>query len=134
MPDYLLDTNHASKIMAGDEDLKQHLENFRESGSKFGISMTVLGELYFAVFASKRKDENLNHLESFLNSILIWKYDKRAAKEFGKIQSEQKSKGCPIPPTDAQIAAVARAKNLTILSDNKHFTYVEVPTESWLTS
>lgn len=134
MADYLLDTNHASKIMAGDENLKQHLENSREAGDKFGISITVLGELYFAVFASKRKEENLDHLMSFLDSVLLWKYDQKAAKEFGKIQSEQKSKGRPIPPTDAQIAAVARIQNLTILSEDKHFSYVDVPTKNWLTS
>ncbi len=134
MPDYLLDTNHASKIMAGNENLQQHLENSHETGSKFGISMTVLGELYFAVFASQRKDENLNNLKSFLDSVLLWKYDKQAAQEFGKIQSEQKSKGRPIPPTDAQIAAVARVNNLVVLSDDKHFSYIDVPTESWFTS
>ncbi|MFB6214768.1 MAG: PIN domain-containing protein [Candidatus Bipolaricaulia bacterium] len=134
MAGYLLDTNHASKVMAGDENLRRHLENSRETGSKFGISMTVLGELYFAVFASQRKNENLNHLRAFLDSILLLKYDEKAAKEFGKIQSEQKSKGRPIPPTDAQIAAVARIQNLTILSEDKHFTYIDVPVENWLTS
>lgn len=134
MPNYLLDTNHASKVMGGNEILKTHLEDSRQTGSKFGISMTVLGELYYAVFASQRKDENLNHLKSFLDSILIWKYAQKAAKEFGKIQSEQKSKGRPIPPTDAQIAAVARVHDLTVLSDDRHFTYVNVPRENWLAS
>jgi predicted nucleic acid-binding protein len=36
----------------------------------FGISITVLGELYYAVYASQRKKENLAHLKAF-QSFLI---------------------------------------------------------------
>lgn len=129
---YLLDTNHASKLMAGNEELRSNLRDSKETGDRFGISMTVLGELYFATFASQRKDENLNHLKTFLSSVLLWKYDERAAREFGKIQAEQKSKGRPVPASDAQIAAVARVNNLTVLSDDKHFAYIELSTKNWL--
>ena len=132
--DYLLDTNHVSKIMEGNRCLEKNLENSRGKGDKFGISMTILGELYFAVYASRRKSENLKHLESFLDSILLWSYDDMAAKEFGKIQAEQKSKGRPVPAMDAQIAAVARVNDLTILSNDRHFNYIDVSTKNWLSS
>jgi predicted nucleic acid-binding protein len=47
---------------------------------------------------------------------------------------EQKTKGRPIPPIDAQIAAVARLRNLTVLTADHHFQYVDRLTiENWLT-
>jgi len=42
----------------------------RGTGDMFGISITVLGELYYAVYASQRKKENLAHLKAF-QSFLI---------------------------------------------------------------
>ena len=54
---------------------------------------------------------------------------------FGRIQAEQKGKGKTIPASDAQIAAVARLHKLTILSNDRHFTFVsKLPIESWLSS
>lgn len=56
-----------------------------------------------------------------------------AAEEYGKIQAEQKAKGRPVPPPDAQIAAVARKNNLTILTADKHFDYIDgIMVENWL--
>lgn len=95
--------------------------------------MTILGELYYAAYASRRKKENLARLKAFLNSVILWEYNHPAAEEFGRIQAEQKAKGKPIPPSDAQIAAVARLHNLTILSDNRHLTFVSnLSVDNWL--
>ncbi|MCF6150258.1 MAG: type II toxin-antitoxin system VapC family toxin [Candidatus Kuenenia sp.] len=57
--DYLFDTNHACKILEGKESLSLRINDFKNSGSRFGISVSILGELFFAVYASKRKEENL---------------------------------------------------------------------------
>ncbi|MEA3341312.1 MAG: PIN domain-containing protein [Chloroflexota bacterium] len=107
----------------------------RAQEDTFGVSMTVLGELYYAVYASQRKQENLARLKAFLDSVILWEYDRPAAEEFGRIQAEQKTKGKPIPSSDAQIAAVARLHNLKILSNDRHFTFVSnLAIESWLSS
>lgn len=135
MTDYLVDTNHVSKILEGEEKLKARLQKAKETEDTFSISMTVLGELYYAVYASQRKKENLARLKAFLDSVILWGYDRPAAEEFGRIQAEQKAKGKPIPASDAQIAAVARLHKLTILSNDRHFTFVSnLPIESWLSS
>jgi tRNA(fMet)-specific endonuclease VapC len=56
-----------------------------------------------------------------------------AAEEYGRIRAELKAKGRPIPGTDAQIAAVARLHDLTVLSTDHHFQYVDnLRVESWL--
>jgi len=135
MTDYLVDTNHVSKILEGEKKLKARLQKTKGTGDTFSISMTVLGELYYAVYASQRKQENLARRKAFLDSVILWEYDRPAAEEFGRIQAEQKAKGEPIPSSDAQIAAVARLHNLKILSNDRHFTFVSnLPIESWLSS
>ena len=131
--DYLLDTNHASKILEGNESLSLRISTLKNSDSRFSISVSVLGELFFAVYASKRRKENLLQLKGFLEDIILWDYDVTAAEEFGKIQAEQKAKGKPIPSIDAQIAAVARIHNLTVLTTDKHFSFVDgLSIENWL--
>lgn len=135
MINYLVDTNHVSKILEGEKKLKSQLQKAKGAGDTFGISITVLGELYYAVYASRRKQENLAGLKALLHSVILWEYDHSAAEEFGRIQAEQKAKGKPIPSSDAQIAAVARLHNLRILSNDRHFTFVSnLAIESWLSA
>ena len=131
--DYLLDTNHASKILEGNESLSLRISTLKNSDSRFSISVSVLGELFFAVYASKRREENLLQLKGFLEDVILWDYDVTSSEEFGKIQAEQKAKGKPIPSIDAQIAAVARIHNLTVLTTDKHFSFVDgLSIENWL--
>jgi predicted nucleic acid-binding protein len=57
MANYLLDTNHASPMMALAEPLLTRIQQAQAQGHDFGISMTVLGELYHAVYSSQRRAE-----------------------------------------------------------------------------
>jgi len=130
---YLLDTNHASKLLEGNKPLFSKVRALKNSGSRFGISMSILGELFFAVYASKRREKNLQQLKLFLEDVILWNYDIAAAEEFGKIQAEQKAKGKPIPSIDAQIAAVARIHNVTVLTTDQHFKFVDgLSIDNWL--
>lgn len=133
MADYLLDTNHASKLMAQEEPITSRIRQAQAVGNRFGISITVLGELYYGVYASQRRKENLNRVRALLNAFILWPLQEVAAEEFGRIQAEQKAKGRPIPPLDAQIAAVARVNALTLLTADRHFQFVDRLTiENWL--
>jgi len=129
---YLLDTNHASWLMAQQSPIVVRLHQAQTAGDQFGIPVTVLGELYYAVYASQRRAENLRRLQSLAGALLLWPFDALAAQEFGRIQAEQKAQGRPIPPLDAQIAAVARVNDLVILTDDRHFTFVDgINVENW---
>jgi len=131
--DYLFDTNHASKLLEGNKSLSSKVHALENSGSRFGISMSILGELFFAVYASKRREKNLHQLKLFLEDVILWNYDRAAAEEFGKIQAEQKTKGKPIPSVDTQIAAVARIHNITVLTTDRHFNFVDgLKIDNWL--
>lgn len=94
------------------------------SGDRFGLSITVLAELYYAVHASRRHQENSSRLRELAGALLLWPFDEEAAEEFGRIQAEQRFAGRPIPPLDAQIAAVARVRGLIVLTSDRHFRFV----------
>jgi tRNA(fMet)-specific endonuclease VapC len=133
MPDYLLDTNHATRLLSGSEALSRRLGSVAATDATYGIPVTVLGELFYAAYASERRQENLEALHNFISDIIVWPFDQSAADEFGKIQAEQKAKGRPIPPTDAQIASVARLHELIVLTADRHFGYIGgLKVENWL--
>lgn len=133
MTDYLLDTNHAAKIMGSPAQLRTLLSHKGQAGDRFFVSITVLSELYFAAYASSRQAANLQNINIFLTHIPVLDFDATAAEEYGRIKAELKVKGRPIPGTDAQIAAVARIHNLIVLSADRHFQYVDnLPVENWL--
>jgi tRNA(fMet)-specific endonuclease VapC len=133
MADYLLDTNHASKLMAGEEPIVSRIRQAQAAGDRLGLSVTVLGKLYYAVYASQRRQENSQRLHGLLEALILWPFDELAAEEFGRIQAEQKAKGRPISPMDAQVAAVARVHELTLLTADRHFQFVDLPAlENWL--
>ena len=132
MTDYLLDTNHVSWLMAQHEVLTARFRQAQNAGDRFGISVIILGELYYAVYASERHDDNLRRLRTWVSALWVWPFDALAAEEFGRIQAEQKVKGRPIPPLDAQIAAVARINDLVLLTDDRYFTFVDgIAIENW---
>lgn len=132
MARYLLDTNHASRLMGNDARIVAKVQHAQQTGAEFGISMTILGELYFAVYASQHQAQNLYRLTRLLTTLQIYPFNQLAAEEFGRIQAEQKAKGRPIPPLDAQIAAVARQHGLTVLTSDRHFDFIDaLSIEDW---
>lgn len=135
LAEYLLDTNHASKLMAGADPLTSRVRSAHDDGNRFGLSITVLGELFFAVFASRRQEENLRRLQALAASLSLWPFDGSAAELFGRIRVEQRTAGRPIPPLDVQIAVVARAHQLVLLAADYHFQLVAgLAVENWLTT
>ena len=133
MATYLIDTNHASAFMSSAQPVLEHITRLAKRGERFHLCITVVGELYFAVYASKRRRHNLANLERLLERIAVLDFDMAAANEYGYVQAELKAKGRPIPGTDAQIAAIARLHNLTVLSADRHFQHVDnLRVENWL--
>lgn len=130
---YLLDTNHASRLMGNDERIVARVRQAEKIDDEFSISMTIVGELYYAVYASRHHLRNLQRLTQLLNALQIYPFDRAAADEFGRIQAEQKAKGRPIPPLDAQIAAVARRHGMTVLTADRHFDMIDgAIVENWV--
>jgi tRNA(fMet)-specific endonuclease VapC len=133
MTSYLLDTNHAAKVMGSTERLHTLITQRGRAEDRFFISITVLGELYYAAYASSRQAYNLQNIDNLLNHIPVLGFDAAAAQEYGRIKAELKTKGRPIPGTDAQIAAVARLHDLVVLSADRHFQHIDnLQVEIWM--
>lgn len=133
LPAYLLDTNHACAFMSERQPLTERIRQLASEGVRFYLCMTVVGELYFAVYASQRKVSNMLHLKNLLARIGVLDFDDNVAEQYGQLQAEQKSKGRPIPSSDAQIAATARVYDLVLLSADHHMRQVDnLLVENWL--
>lgn len=119
--------------MAGETLLTERIRQQYVGDHRFGISTTVLAELYYAVYASGRRARNMEKLRRMVSALALWPFDTTGAEEFGRIQAEQRAKGRPIPPMDAQIAAVTRQYGLTLLTADQHFQWVDgISLENWL--
>lgn len=131
---YHFDTNHAIAHLNGDPRLLSHLNAAQSTAVAFAINTTVLGELYYGAYASRRSTDNVTRLAAFVGRLVLIEFDAAAAQEFGRIKAEQRVKGKPIPTADAQIAAVARIRGLTVLTNDAHFQFVgNLSIANWLT-
>ncbi|MBN1583792.1 MAG: hypothetical protein JXA89_24005 [Anaerolineae bacterium] len=85
MASYLIDTNHASAFMLNLQPVTKQIAELAQRGERFYLCMTVVGELYFAVYASMRRDSNMRHLQRLLERIAILDFDQAVAQEYGRI-------------------------------------------------
>jgi predicted nucleic acid-binding protein len=98
MTDYLLDTNHASKLMAQEEPIVSRVRQAQVGGDRFGLSVTVPGELYYAVYASQRRQENLRRLQGLLNALILWPFNELAAEALEPFRPNRKQKAALFHP------------------------------------
>lgn len=134
---YLLDTNHCSLIINGDTDLIKKLESL--SNDEFiAINTIILGELMFMVKNSQRKEDNLQKLQYFLESLeeMIYPIDQETSEIHGQLCADifnfyapkEKNKrrkfeikDAGIYQNDLWIACTAIQYNLTVVSIDDDF-------------
>lgn len=128
---YLLDTNICIALIKSNPTV---VPIFMAKVVQCYIPTLVLGELYKGVYCSQKVEKNLLNLNDFLSLVAIVEFDRAAALEFGLIQSELRRKGMPTGEIDALIAAVARSRKDTLVTNNmRHFKNIEgLKLENWL--
>lgn len=82
------------------------------------ICSVVRAELFYGVYKSQRQVSNLARIEASLVGYAGLNFDETTARLSGKLRAELERKGTPIGPYDLQIAAVALAHNLTLVTHN----------------
>jgi tRNA(fMet)-specific endonuclease VapC len=120
---YLLDTNHVSAMLMKNPRVLQEIHS-KSASSSLGISMPSIAELWFMVFNSNRIQSNTDDLNLVLNGLTRWDFTENAATEFGQVKAGLRRMGRTIPDADSQIAAMARTNDLTVLTDDAHFTNI----------
>ena len=97
------------------------------------ISAITYAELMHGVEKSQSTAQNRAAITLFLSAMAILSFDDRAAEEYGQIRVDLERKGTPIGPLDTLIAAHARSRGLTLVTNNtREFFRVEnLPVEDW---
>ena len=129
---YLLDTNTCIFLMKGNDTVLKRFIASRKHG--IAISSITVAELYYGVFNSQHAEKNSVNLINFFIGLDILDFDSIAAIEYGKIRAHLRKKGTLIGQMDMLIAAHAKSRNLTLVTDNvSEFERVEeLRYENWL--
>jgi tRNA(fMet)-specific endonuclease VapC len=129
---YLLDTNACIIYLKGKNlHLKQKLDNI--SVSEIAVCSVVKSELFYGAMRSANPERNLKLQQEFLNQFVSFPFDDQAASIFGSIRAQLTAQGTPIGGYDLQIAAIALANNLILVTHNtREFSRIpELRLEDW---
>lgn len=118
----LLDTNAYSFLFSQDKSIAQELQK----ADYVYMSVIVMGELLHGFYKGNQFSENYQVLQSFLKRdyVSILPVTKKTADYFGRIATELKRNGTPIPSNDIWIAAHAFEAGARLLTFDKHFHHI----------
>ena len=116
----LLDTNIISAWLKGEKNIADNIE---KTGAVY-IPIIVLGELYYGASYSTQVQKNTSIIRKIASRYRLLLIDEETTREYGKIKSELRKKGSPIPENDIWIAAIATRYRLTLVTRDKHFSNV----------
>ena len=129
---YLLDTNIISYWMRGDPQLINKIKS--HSPSNLSLSTITLAEIYYGIEKSpiKKKERRLK-IEHIKSELDIYAFNEQAAVKYGAIRAALEKRGKPINERDTQIASIALANSLCIVTHNtKEFSRIpKLTVEDW---
>jgi tRNA(fMet)-specific endonuclease VapC len=121
---YLLDSNVCVIYLNGKSTLLQQRLNSTPVEEMIVCSI-VKGELFYGSRRSNNPTKSLQIQQQFLAQFASLPFDDAAAVVYGEIRAALAQSGTPIGPNDLQIAAIALANDLTLVTHNtKEFSRV----------
>jgi tRNA(fMet)-specific endonuclease VapC len=129
---YLLDTNIVSYWMRGDRDVIEKIKSV--SPGDLSLSAITVAEIYYGIEKSQvKKAERREKIERICSQLEIFPFDASAAAEYGPIRAKLEKQGTAIGERDLQIAAIALANRLCVVTHNtKEFNRVaKLQVEDW---
>jgi tRNA(fMet)-specific endonuclease VapC len=129
---YLLDTNIVSYWIRGH---RAWLERIKSHGPKeLSVAAITLAEIYYGIEKSPvKKKERRTKIEHIRSILEIYPFDEAAAAKYGIIRAQLEKKGLVISERDLQIASIAMANGLCVITHNvREFNRVEkLKVEDW---
>ena len=114
---WLLDTNAVIALVTGrSEPLRRRVEA-SEPGT-LSTSAIVAHELYFGAYRSRKIEFNLETLRLLFTDLVVLDLDREDARTAGEIRAVLARQGTPIGPYDVLIAGQAKARRLTLVTNN----------------
>ncbi|BCL38198.1 type II toxin-antitoxin system tRNA(fMet)-specific endonuclease VapC [Nostoc sp. MS1] len=114
---YLLDSNVCIRLINNSSAAVTNRLSFQQPEDILISSITQL-ELYYGAYRSLQQERNLEILQRFFSQFTILPLEGEAARIAGRIRAELAASGTPIGPYDLQIAAIAIANNLILVTHN----------------
>jgi tRNA(fMet)-specific endonuclease VapC len=117
----LIDTNVIIKMLHNEPEAVSLLQK----AEKPYTSIIVKGELYYGACKSERREANMELFRNTLSKFEILTLDNdNIAVSYALIKSELEKKGKKIPENDVWIAATAHVYGLSVISFDRHFSYI----------
>lgn len=135
MVSYLLDTNHWSYLQRGDLNVLARLQALPEETLLF-MPVVAQAELLAGVelAAEGRRKQELRQLyqQVMMDSADVLTIDSAVAERFALVFAQLQRAGRPIDTNDIWIASIALVRDLTVVSNDEHFHYVDgLRVEDW---
>jgi len=129
---YLLDTNTCVYAIKREPSVLRHLQD--RSPDDFGVSAITLAELWFGAIKSSRPQRTRESVDAFLMPFEVLPFEAEAAEKYAEIRLQLEKEGRPIGERDLLIAAIARARGLTVVTHNaREFSRVSgLRVEDWM--
>lgn len=131
---YMLDTNICIFTIKNKPQVVR--EAFNRYHGQLAISTVTLMELIYGAEKSAAPQRNLAIVEGFAARLDVLDYDIQGAAHTAQLRAELAKAGTPIGPYDRMIAGHARARGLTLVTNNLR-EFQRVPglrVEDWVTS
>lgn len=99
------------------------------------ISTVTVSEIVYGAYKSDRPDYHLANLQNILlPAVNILGFDSKAAYACGRIRAELEKAGTPLALADLEIAAIALANKLMLVTGNsRHFARIPgLTVQNWL--
>jgi tRNA(fMet)-specific endonuclease VapC len=114
---WLLDTNAVIALVTRRSEAMLRRVEAVEPGT-LAISFIVAHELYFGAYRSQKIEFNLETLRLLFADLVVLDLDQEDARAAGEIRATLARQGTPIGPYDVLVAGQARARSLTLVTNN----------------
>lgn len=114
---YLLDSNACIRYINGRAPLL--IARLRATPrDEIGVSIVTKAELYYGSAKSQTPHRSREKQQEFLQTMQTVPFDEAAALVYGDVRARLEKAGTPIGLHDVQIAAIALANNLILVTHN----------------
>ena len=134
MTAYLLDVHHAIALWRNHPALVARASAATASGEAvLHLCLPVIGQMWNRIFNTPNPAENEKTLRDFIARFPLVDFDAAAAVEFGVVKTAMQKIRRPLPDVEAQVAAIARTRDIVVLSAEQHFSALpRLRVENWL--
>jgi tRNA(fMet)-specific endonuclease VapC len=116
-PQYLLDSNACIRYITG-RSVPLRDKIIATPINSIFVCSVVKAEMFYGSMKSQNPAKSLTEQQLFLNQFKSLPFDDDSALIFGEIRAELAKKGTPIGAYDLQIAAIALANGLILITHN----------------